>query len=246
MTALCITADDYGLAPAINEAIEELAAAGAVQAVSVMAHGGAHLDTLPRLLDTGVAVGVHLVLTDEPGGYRALFRKMLFDPRLARRLAQRCAGQIERLRELGVPIAFVNSHEHVHMFPLLWPQLAPLVEGSGAGAVRFALDAPLSLSAEGALGAAARLSWKLRPVRGARVLAPRGAGRAGKLSLASIASMIADRDTDVLPELVFHPAADGRCYGGAGEDRRREYELLGSGAVHELLARHAVTVQAPV
>src|SRR5689334_1051849 len=62
---MCITADDYGLSPGVNAAIEHLAAAGAISAVSVMVHPDAHLDTLHRLTATGVALGLHVVLTRE-------------------------------------------------------------------------------------------------------------------------------------------------------------------------------------
>src|SRR5450631_2289115 len=62
---LCITADDYGLSAAGNAAVEDLAARGVLSAVSVMVHEGADLAGIDRLRATGVALGLHFVLTRE-------------------------------------------------------------------------------------------------------------------------------------------------------------------------------------
>jgi predicted glycoside hydrolase/deacetylase ChbG (UPF0249 family) len=97
MQRLIISADDYGYSAGYDEGILEAAAAGAVDAVSVMVRRG-RVETMPLLL-TGVEVGLHLELAADA----------------ARRAV---VGQIERFEELfGRPPAFLDGHHHCHAAP---------------------------------------------------------------------------------------------------------------------------------
>lgn len=244
---LCITADDYGIGRGVNAAIEQLAAMGRLQAVSVMVHEGAELDTLDTLRATGAALGIHLVFDERPGGYKRALGRIAVPGAMAK-LAAELEAQIERYLALGLSLDFVNSHEHVHVIPRVWKQTVQLAERYGAKAIRSAAFRPVRMSRDGALALASRASWSRRPARGMRVMSPLAPVGAGRVTVAGIAERIdmAGDGSELIPELVTHPAADDAVYGGDGENRLGDFDALRSDALGALLAERAVTLVKPV
>lgn len=235
-TAVCVTADDYGLSRGINSAIESLAAASQITAVSVMGHRDAVLSTAGRLAESGVTVGVHLAFTRETPildslgdrfapNYTELFARLLQRPRYAQDLLSEARAQIENVQKAGLRIEFINSHEHVHLCPLLWPMVAALARSLGLRIIRAALGQSVGFSAQGALALATRASWPLAPLAEFVVLSPLGVGKAGQLSAIEVQSLLARPfayNSHVVRELCVHPATDEL-------GRRAEYELVRSG-----------------
>jgi chitin disaccharide deacetylase len=246
---VCVTADDWGRSPPYDRAIEELADSGAVQAVSVMAHADADLGGAARLRKLGVVTGLHLVLTDGraltgapplvgrdgrfPPGYRALFARTTRRA-LLRRCLEEGLAQASRLRAAGFRIAFLNAHEHVHLFPLLWPVFARLAEDLRIGAVRVALGQPIDATLQGALALASRIAWTRRPLAGRTVLSPLGVGSAGALTAARVDALLR-RPFDAtrgMRELCVHP-------------HPAEQAWLRSRELGELLAAHGLRRVSP-
>lgn len=186
---LRITADDYGLTPAINAGIEELARRGAITAVSIAVHRGSVLDSVNKLVDSRVAIGLHVVLVEEapllggeleallddrgrlPSNWAALFAAVSSRPRLLGACLREARAQLDRLLGLGVPCDFVNSHQHVHLYPPLWAALAPLWERATDRAVRArvpwcggAKQRALALSSRAACALCPTESPVLRPI----------------------------------------------------------------------------------
>lgn len=200
---LCVTADDYGLSARANAAIEDLSARGRLSAVAVATCAGAVLDGVSGLARAGVSLGVHLVLTQHaprigraagglvgrdgrlPPSYRALFARLVARPSLRARAAAEIRAQLDAYAALGVPLAFVTGHEHVHAFPLLWAIVAEEVERLGVPGVRLALGQPVGFDAAGLLAGCSRLCVGLRPVRTSFVLSPLGTGFAGAMDEAA-------------------------------------------------------------
>lgn len=254
--SLCITADDYGAASAYNRAVEELSAAGAVQAVSVMAHRDAALDGAPRLARAGVSTGLHLVFTAErpistrlgasplvdvsgrmPRSFRQLFLGLITRPRMADLLYEEGTLQARRMLDAGLPIHFINSHEHTHLFPLLWPTFVRLARDLGVPAVRAALHQRIDGSPQGWLSAASRISWARAPLPDRTVMSPLGVGRAGTLTLGAIEALLARPFTPppgaaAIRELCVHPHPGER-------------ELVGSPAMRALIERLGVSPARP-
>src|SRR5215468_1930198 len=116
---VCITADDYGLSAGVNGAVEALAAAGRIRAVSVMAHRDAALASVRRLADTGVAIGLHVCFTGVrpfvgalgdgggvlPANHRRLFAAIAWRPSVVSLLRAEAEAQADRLLGAGVAIA---------------------------------------------------------------------------------------------------------------------------------------------
>lgn len=133
---LVLCADDYGLAPGVDEGILELLAAGRLSATSCMT-------SLPRWPEAAerlrpwlgrTDVGLHLTLTDqEPAGpaphlapagrlpsLGALARALLSDPGVRAEAVEQLARQLARFEEaLGRPPDFIDGHQHVHAFPFV-------------------------------------------------------------------------------------------------------------------------------
>lgn len=131
---LVLCADDYGLAPGVDEGIVELVAAGRLSAVSCMTGLARWPEAALRLrpwLDR-IDTGLHLTLTDqEPLGEAPRLApegRLPPLPRLARLLRfdrvarEEAVEQLERQlaafeAALGRPPDFIDGHQHVHVLP---------------------------------------------------------------------------------------------------------------------------------
>jgi predicted glycoside hydrolase/deacetylase ChbG (UPF0249 family) len=246
---LCLTADDYGYTPGSCEAILDLAEAGRVSAASVMAHRDSDLSGVQRLARTGIAVGLHLCFTEArplasglgtrlPARYRDLFAAIAARPWMIARLYAEARAQADRLRDAGVAVDFVNGHEHVHLFPPLWPIARDLARRLGARAVRAALGQRVEPSRAGALAAASRAAWALAPIPGAVVLSPIGLGLSGSPTVAAVEALLARPfagGPGVVREIYVHPSRDE-------PGRRAEHALVASGEIARIAERRGLRV----
>ncbi len=133
MKRLILCADDYALAPGVSRAIRGLAAAGRLNATSVMTPGadlGAEAEQLMAVAPPGFAIGLHVTLT---GGLTPLTRPRLprFWPGIAPLMAGAFLRRIDRSvvaaeietqfeafrRAFGRTPDFVDGHQHAHLLP---------------------------------------------------------------------------------------------------------------------------------
>ncbi len=179
MKRLIVTADDFGLALPVNEAVEEGHVRGILSAASLMVTGAAADDAvararrLPRL-----AVGLHLVLVDgkpclppeqvpDLVGADGRFGSdviragiSIFCRAAARRQAEaEIRAQLEAFRRTGLALDHVDAHHHFHMHPVVRDALLRLAPEFGIAAIRVPREPPL-------------LAWRATGDRlGARLLA---------------------------------------------------------------------------
>lgn len=139
MKRLIITADDFGAAVEVNEAVEAGVRAGVLQAASLMTAGGAAADAVQRArrLD-GLRVGLHLVLVEgrpklDPaqipdlvgpdGRFRTdmarLGADIFFRPSVQRQARLEIEAQFEAFAATGLKLDHVNTHKHYHLHPTL-------------------------------------------------------------------------------------------------------------------------------
>jgi predicted glycoside hydrolase/deacetylase ChbG (UPF0249 family) len=113
-----VCADDFGMEPAVNEGILQLAAAGRVTALSCLVEGAAWQRGAAGLARvSGQAdVGLHLFLdTGSAADALALAGRGALGLVDARRIARRIGEQLDRFeRDRGAPPDFVDGHHHVH------------------------------------------------------------------------------------------------------------------------------------
>ena len=151
---LILTADDFGVATEVNEAVERAHTRGVLTAASLMAGGAACADAVARArrLPT-LRVGLHLVLVEgrpvlpprelpDLVGPDGRFRRdmvacavdIFFRPAARRQLLAEVTAQFEAYAATGLALDHVNTHKHFHLHPTI------------AGAIlkvgrRFGLDA---------------------------------------------------------------------------------------------------------
>jgi hopanoid biosynthesis associated protein HpnK len=154
---LIITADDFGLAVAVNEAVERAYRGGVLGATSLMVGAPAAADAVKRAHTMpGLRVGLHLVLAD---GDAALPRERIPDlvdargrfgsrmardgvrffalPAVRRQLAEEIRAQFEAFAATGLPLDHVNAHKHFHLHPTVLDLIIRIGRDYGLHAVRM-------------------------------------------------------------------------------------------------------------
>lgn len=154
---IILEADDLGLLHAFNEGILEAYQRGSLTSTCLRANGFAFEHAVFEILPKcpNLAVGVHLCLNeaDAVGPRERVAPLLAADGRLRpgfawlMRLARTPAGmaaieaelraQIERVRNAGVAIDHLNSHQHVHMIPAIFDCVCRLAREFEIGAVRL-------------------------------------------------------------------------------------------------------------
>ena len=134
---LIINADDYGHCREVNTAVEELAIAGKLGGVSVLANGNCWEQAVSfSCSHPELSAGVHLnavegrpvsdssrikILTGEDGSFvslAVLLKRWLFHPaEVLPAIEKEWRAQIERLIRAGVKLTHADSHRHLHAFP---------------------------------------------------------------------------------------------------------------------------------
>lgn len=272
MKKLIITADDFGLDRAVNDAVEAGHSRGVLTAASLMVTGAAAEDAvarakrLPRL-----GVGLHLVLVDgtpalPPGQIPDLvdgsgkFPKnavatgiRIFCSGAARRQATaEIRAQLEAFRSTGLPLDHVNAHHHFHLHPVVQRVLIELAPEFGIKAVRVPFE-PRQAAAQ----ADGRRAWFAAGILEAQfaLLLRRRLDAAGIahndhiFGLADSGAMTSERVRrylEVLPEgvseIYLHPATRPVAAYPAHYLSRGEYEALIDPMVASALARRGIAL----
>ena len=156
MKRLIVCADDFGLDPAVNEAVEQGHRHGILSTASLMVGAPAAADAVVRAqLLPELHVGLHLVLVDgrpvspleevtglvgadgnfHPNMAVAGFR-FFFLPDIRRQLAQEIRAQYEAFRATGLKLDHVNAHKHMHLHPTVARLIIEIGRDYGLRAVR--------------------------------------------------------------------------------------------------------------
>ena len=159
MKHLIIVADDFGLSPEINDAVEMAHRRGILSAASLMVGGPAAADAVRRARAMpGLRVGLHLALVDaDPtlslerlrglidgsGRLRSdlvgLGLSLAASPNLRRRLRAEVEAQFREFAATGLALDHVNAHRHFHVHPLV----ASMILDRGPALGLRALRAPV-------------------------------------------------------------------------------------------------------
>ena len=157
---LIVTADDFGAAREVNEAVEIAHTSGILTAASLMVGGAAAEDALGRAkrLPT-LRVGLHLVLVESrpvlpPGRIPDLvtangclrtdlagFGAAIFLLRSVRRQVEaEIVAQFEAFAATGLVLDHVNAHKHFHLHPTIAALLLEIGPRYGMRAVRSPVE----------------------------------------------------------------------------------------------------------
>ena len=156
MKRLIVTADDFGVAAEVNEAVEQAHTKGVLTAASLMVGGGAVQDAVGRARRlASLRVGLHVVLVegrpvsppeavpdlvDDTGRFRrdmvACAVDIFFKPAARRQLAAEVEAQFAAYRATGLPLDHVNTHKHFHLHPTIAGTILKIGRRYGLKAMR--------------------------------------------------------------------------------------------------------------
>ncbi len=232
---LIVNADDYGLTSGVSRGILRAHRDGIVTSTSVLTLAPAFPTTVGWLGDVGsLGVGVHLAavgedppllpaaeiptLVDERGRLAPSWRQFL--PRAAAGridrddLAREFAAQVDAVAGAGLPIGHLDTHQHLHLWPLVRGVVLDLAERLGAGVrvTRSAARSPVGVVVR-RLARSLEADARVRGLRFPKSAA--GLDEAGALDRDSLVAAVARLAGDgwASAEVGSHP--------GAGDDPAR-------------------------
>jgi hopanoid biosynthesis associated protein HpnK len=163
---LVVTADDFGAAVEVNDAVLDAHANGILTAASLMVAAPAAADAVARARAApSLRVGLHLVLVegkpvlpsaqvpdliDASGHFRTDMARagaaMFFLPHVKKQLAAEIAAQFAAFRATGLPLDHVNAHKHFHLHPTIAGLMLAIGREFGLKAARVPLEPAATLS----------------------------------------------------------------------------------------------------
>jgi len=266
---LIITADDFGAAVEVNEAVERAHRDGILSAASLMVAGAAAGDavararTMPKL-----RVGLHLVLVegkpvlpasavpnlvDSTGHFRTDMARtgmaMFFRSVVQRQLENEIAAQFEAFRATGLPLDHVNAHKHFHLHPTIWKIIQKFAMTYGIKGVRVPLEPQAVLAKVEQHRASGVVALTTPFARGMRrafmrsgIVVPDqvfGLAWSGAMSPARLKGLI-EHLPEGLSEIYLHPATGPYMGSAPGYQYTGELAALTDPGLPALLAANAI------
>jgi hopanoid biosynthesis associated protein HpnK len=232
---LIVTADDFGLAPEVNAAVETAHKNGILTAASLMIGAPAAADAVDRARRMpSLKVGLHIVLTDgypvspasrlpnlvdRSGRFRSDMGRasvrIFVDPMARRQAADEIAAQFEAFLATGLQLDHVDCHKHWHLHPTISGLILDIGQRYGMTALRVP-EEPVRVLKLVEKQTSSRPSWvtstcaallKARVRRRRLFAADRVFGLAwsGAMTESRVAGLLAHLP-DGVTEIYFHPA----------------------------------------
>ena len=255
MKRLIVTADDFGAAREVNEAVEAAHRGGILTAASLMVsapHAGdavARAKAMPSL-----RIGLHLVLVegrptlpaaelshlvDCVGMLRtdmaALGALLAVSAAARRQLAAEIAAQFEAFRATGLHLDHCNAHKHFHLHPVVGRLMVEIGRRFGLAAARIPHEPAGVLrgiepgTPWGAGASISPFAYLLRRrCRSANLLAPDrvfGIRWSGHMAKSRLTGLLAHLPHG-LSEIYLHPALGPYAGSAPGYGYRAEFEAL--------------------
>ncbi len=239
---LIVTADDFGLHPSVNAAVERAHRDGILTAASLMVGAPAAEDAIARAHALpGLRVGLHVVLADGPSVLPARVIPDLVDgrgrfgvrmardgarifclPRVRRQLALEIRAQFEAFAASGLPLDHVNAHKHFHLHPTILSLIIHIGREFGLHAIRFPRETgPPGQSAPGWLVPwLALLEARLDAAGIGHNDYVAGIRQSGRFDEPALLGALCSLPTSGIGELYLHPAL---CSGAAIAPSMRGY-----------------------
>lgn len=187
---LIVNADDFGIHPAVNEAVSKAYRDGILTSTSLMA-GGDYFDEAVSAAKSlaGIGIGVHLTivgsvktvlpptevpsLTWENGllckNYIDLIKRDLKGLINAEEVYSEWDAQIRKVLDTGLPVTHIDGHQHMHMWNHFFPITLALAKKYHIGCMRvpdenlffgFSVKNAFRFVAKGGLSVMARMHRK--------------------------------------------------------------------------------------
>ncbi len=265
---LVVTADDFGAAKEVNNAVALAHRHGVLTAASLMvaapaaAEAVALAKTLPDL-----GVGLHIVLVDgvpmlppdqvpdlvdahgrfRDDMVRAGFA-FAFNPAARRQLRAEIAAQFEAFAATGLTLDHVNAHKHFHLHPVVAGLILDIGRAHGLRSVRAPVEPVAVLRACGDARAGGNVATPWAKLLRARLRragmtvpdAVFGLRWSGHVTAPRLAALI-EHLPDGLNEIYLHPATSAAFEGhGPGYGHAAELAALTDADVRSALVAHGI------
>jgi hopanoid biosynthesis associated protein HpnK len=236
MKRVTFSADDFGLTPAVNEAVEQAHRDGVLDQASLMVAGPAAADAVRRARAMpSLRVGLHLVVIEGPAvspaaaipdlvdldgqfpsGQARLGFRYCFLPRARRQLADEIRAQFAAFAATGLTLDHANAHKHMHLHPTVGRLMIEIGREFGLRAIRVPAEPPATLARLGTrtgIGDHALYWWTRLLRQQARAAGMTtndhcfGLAWSGHMTRERVGRLL-DNLPDGMSEIYFHPATE--------------------------------------
>ncbi len=269
MKQLIVTADDFGAAVEVNEAVERAHRDGILSAASLMVAGNAAHDAVMRAKAMpNLRVGLHLVLVegrpvlpvnavpdlvDATGHFRTDMARagaaMFFLPKVRAQLAAEIEAQFAAFAATGLKLDHVNAHKHFHLHPTIAALMVETGKRHGVRGCRVPLEPQAVLGriephkASSVVALTAPFARALRGrFRRAGIAAPDqvfGLAWSGAMTAPRLAGLIAHLP-EGLSEIYMHPATGPYRGSAPGYLYAQEFAALTDSQLPALIAAQGI------
>lgn len=269
MKRLIVTADDFGAAIEVNEAVERAHRDGILTAASLMVSGPAAADAVARARRMpSLRVGLHLVLVegrpvlpasqvpdlvDSTGHFRIEMARagaaMFFLPKVRAQLKAEIQAQFAAFAATGLKLDHVNAHKHFHLHPTIARLMVDAAKAHGACGARVPLEPQDVLArieprkASGVVALTAPFARALRSrFRSAGMAAPDqvfGLAWSGAMTAPRLKGLL-ENLPEGLTEIYTHPATGPYSGSAPGYHYVGELEALTQPGLQERLAANGI------
>ena len=269
MKRLIVTADDYGAAAEVNEAVERAHRDGILTAASLMVAGAAAADAVTRAKSMPtLRVGLHLVLVegkpvlpasavpdlvDSSGHFRTDMARagtaMFFLPKVRAQLRAEIQAQFAAFAATGLTLDHVNAHKHFHLHPTIAGLIVEIGKAYGVKGARVPLEPQAVLEriephkSSGVAALTAPFARGLRRrFRRAGIAAPDsvfGLAWSGAMTPLRLKGLI-EHLPDGLSEIYLHPATGPYAGSAPGYQYAGELQALTDPGMPAMLAAKSI------
>ncbi len=162
---LIINADDFGLCEGVNNGIAQAHTKGVLTSTTLMANMPLAADAVKIAKEfPNLGVGIHLNLTDgsplskEPvvsllvdgkGQFKfkpnELAKKSILGFRFRKAIKTELSAQVQWAVEMGIKPTHLDSHKHIHSFPVIYPIVCSIARQFNIRAIRYTYEPPMVL-----------------------------------------------------------------------------------------------------
>lgn len=157
MNRVIFNADDFGIHTEVNHAVATAYEKGVLTSTSLLANGPAYDEAVAiAKAHPGLGIGIHLCLVGSlptilgpkevpslvdasglvPESYAEFMKRSLLGKINYTEVYQELDAQMEKIMAAGLNITHVDSHQHLHMLPQVWPIVQALMKKYGIHRLR--------------------------------------------------------------------------------------------------------------